>query len=214
MWDGWVDVERPRIHILGHWNYGGAGAASADGDKLNGARPSSGAAGFEAQPAAQKSGDPTRTRPAAPEDGRTPVKADAFGAGAAVKKSVYVVSSADAVELFLNGKSLGKGAQTNRFLFTFENVVWRPGQLRAVGYDARGDPVCVAAIETAGDPSALKLAALTGPGGLKADGADVALVQVEVVDSEGRRCPTALNTVAFSLTGPAEWRGGIAQGPD
>ncbi|MBX5479766.1 MAG: beta-galactosidase, partial [Pyrinomonas methylaliphatogenes] len=21
MWDGWVDVERPRIHIIGHWNY-------------------------------------------------------------------------------------------------------------------------------------------------------------------------------------------------
>src|SRR6185436_10369201 len=22
MWDGWVDVERPRTHIIGHWNYG------------------------------------------------------------------------------------------------------------------------------------------------------------------------------------------------
>src|ERR671914_196902 len=21
MWNGWVDVERPRIHIVGHWNY-------------------------------------------------------------------------------------------------------------------------------------------------------------------------------------------------
>jgi hypothetical protein len=69
-------------------------------------------------------------------------------------------------------------------------------------------------METASEPAALKLTALAGPGGLKADGADVALMQVEVVDSEGRRCPTALNTVAFSLSGPAEWRGGIAQGPD
>ncbi len=24
MWDGWVDVERPRAHIVGHWNYGPA----------------------------------------------------------------------------------------------------------------------------------------------------------------------------------------------
>jgi beta-galactosidase len=39
-------------------------------------------------------------------------------------------------------------------------------------------------------------------------------VQVEVVDENGRRCPTALNTVDFELGGPAEWRGGIAQGPD
>jgi hypothetical protein len=49
---------------------------------------------------------------------------------------------------------------------------------------------------------------------LRADGADVVLVQVEVVDAQGRRCPTALNLVDFDLTGPAEWRGGIAQGPD
>lgn len=21
MWDGWVDIEKPRIYIVGHWNY-------------------------------------------------------------------------------------------------------------------------------------------------------------------------------------------------
>jgi hypothetical protein len=35
---------------------------------------------------------------------------------------------------------------------------------------------------------------------------------VEVVDREGNRCPTALNRVHFTLSGAAEWRGGIAQG--
>jgi hypothetical protein len=55
---------------------------------------------------------------------------------------------------------------------------------------------------------------ITGPGGLKADGADVALVEAEVTDAQGQRCPTALNLVDFELRGPAEWRGGIAQGPD
>lgn len=55
---------------------------------------------------------------------------------------------------------------------------------------------------------------ITGPGGLRADGSDVALVDVEVVDAAGRRCPTALNMVNFALSGPAQWRGGIAQGPD
>jgi beta-galactosidase len=39
------------------------------------------------------------------------------------------------------------------------------------------------------------------------------LIQVEVVDAEGRRCPTALNQIDFALAGPAEWRGGIGQGP-
>jgi hypothetical protein len=52
------------------------------------------------------------------------------------------------------------------------------------------------------------------PAGFKADGADLALVQVEVTDAEGRRCPTDLSLIHFDLNGPAEWRGGMAQGPD
>jgi beta-galactosidase len=42
----------------------------------------------------------------------------------------------------------------------------------------------------------------------------VALVDVEVVDAAGNRCPLALDTINFTLSGPAEWRGGIAQGPE
>jgi len=47
-----------------------------------------------------------------------------------------------------------------------------------------------------------------------ANGADLSLIEVEVVDANGNRCPTALNLISFNMTGPAEWRGGIAQGPD
>jgi beta-galactosidase len=39
------------------------------------------------------------------------------------------------------------------------------------------------------------------------------MVDVEVVDSQGNRCPTALNMIQFKLAGEASWRGGIAQGP-
>ncbi len=56
-------------------------------------------------------------------------------------KNVTVVSSADAVELFLKGRSLGRGAPSSRFLFTFRDVAWQPGTLTAVGYDARGAKV-------------------------------------------------------------------------
>lgn len=55
-----------------------------------------------------------------------------------------------------------------------------------------------------------------GAAGGRADGADLALVQVEAVeavDAGDRRNPVALDTVRFELAGPAEWRGGIAQGP-
>ena len=132
----------------------------------------------------------------------------------ATKKNVYVVSSADKVELFLNHKSLGFGEQSSRFLYTFKAVEWQPGTLRAVGYDARGAQLAEAIKKTAGTPVAIRLTPRTGPNGLNADGADLALVDVEVVDAEGNRCPTALNLITFSVTGPAAWRGGIAQGPD
>ena len=131
-----------------------------------------------------------------------------------VKKNVYVISSADQVELFVNGRSLGRGRQTNRFLFTFENVAWEPGTLRADGFDGAGKRVCQAELTTAGEPAALRLKPIARPQELRADGADLLLVEVEVVDAQGRRCPTALNEVEFALEGPAEWRGGIAQGPD
>ena len=55
---------------------------------------------------------------------------------------------------------------------------------------------------------------IQGPNGTYADGADLALVQIEVVDENGDRCPLANNMVKFDLQGPAEWRGGIAQGKD
>jgi beta-galactosidase len=155
MWDGWVDVERPRIHIIGHWNY-------------------------------------------AP----------------ATRKAVSVVSSADSVELFLNGRSLGRGARSAGFLHAFADVAYEPGELKAVGYGADGKAVAETVLQTAGAPTALRLKAVTGPTGMRADGADLALFEVEAVDANGRRNPIALNMVDFKLEGPAEWRGGIAQGPD
>jgi hypothetical protein len=132
---------------------------------------------------------------------------------AGVKKHVYVVSSADKVELLVNGKSKGFGEQSSRFLFTFKNVDWQPGEIKAVGYDTSGRKLCETEKETAGEPYAIRLTPRTGPSGLQANGADLALVDVEVVDARGRRCPIALNLINFTLAGPGEWRGGIAQGP-
>ena len=129
-------------------------------------------------------------------------------------RDITVVSSAEEVELFLNGKSLGRGSQSHRYLFTFKDVAWQPGTLRAVGYDADGKPVCQARHETTGDAVALKLTPQMSPTGWKADGHDLVLVQVETTDEQGRRCPIAFNEVEFELDGPAVWRGGMAKGPD
>lgn len=154
MWDGWVDVEKPRIHIIGHWNY-----------------------------------------------------------ASGVKKDIYVISSAEKVELKVNGRSLGYGQQSHRFLFTFKNVEWMPGMISADGYDKNGRIICSTKLQTAGEPVALKLKTIARTGGLRADGHDLLLAEVEVVDAKGNRCPVAMNLVRFDLQGPAEWRGGMAQGP-
>ncbi|MGM9478762.1 glycoside hydrolase family 2 protein [Pedobacter sp. GSP4] len=133
---------------------------------------------------------------------------------AGVHKNVYVVASGDKVELILNNKSLGYGEKSNGFLFTFKNVAYQAGMLKAVSYTSVGQKLAETQLTTAGAPVALKLTAIKNPTGFKADGADVALIQIEVVDQNGKRCPTASNQISFSLNGPAEWRGGLAQGPD
>ena len=127
------------------------------------------------------------------------------GEGSSLKKPVYVVSTAEDVELFLNGRSLGKGKQSYRYLFTFENVPFEPGALEAVGSDGSRYK-----LETAGEPYQLKLTAIENPEGIQADGADMVLFQVEVVDRQGRRCPLDDRMVHFELSGEATWIGGIA----
>ncbi len=133
---------------------------------------------------------------------------------AGTKKNIYVVAAGDKTELFVNGKSLGFGTKSDGFLYTFKSVTYQQGTLKAVSYDSRNKKLAEMQVKTSGEPVALKLTTIQNPTGFKADGADLALVQVEVVDGAGNRCPIALNTINFELYGPAEWRGGIAQGPD
>ena len=72
-----------------------------------------------------------------------------------------------------------------------------------------GEVVAQQELQTAGEATAIKLTLHTGPQGLRADGSDVALVDFEVVDAQGRRCPTDEGRVDFAITGPGVWRGGF-----
>jgi len=127
------------------------------------------------------------------------------------KKDIYVASNCQDVELFVNGKSLGRGKISYRYLFAFPDVTWEPGEIRAVGYND-GVAAATNTLHTAGPPVALRLTPITGPGGLLADGSDIALIDVEAVDLYGERCPTFQQRVDFTCTGPAIWRGGYNSG--
>lgn len=132
------------------------------------------------------------------------------------RKDIYVVSTSPVVRLFNNGNQVGESKESEyRFLHTFNNIVFEPGDITAIGYDETGIvEQSKARIETAGAAHHLKLTLLTDPDGMKADGADMALVQVEVVDAEGRRCPLDNRLISWKLEGPAEYRGGLAKSPN
>jgi len=150
---------------------------------------------------------------------------------AGTKKAVYVAAShCDQVELFLNGKSIGVTNKLYKFVdasglrapgaaemdsgldtgcvYAFPDVTFALGSLKAVATKA-GKVVAQQELQTAGEPKGIRLTLHTGPQGLRADGSDVALVDFEVVDSQGRRCPTDEARVDFDITGPAIWRGGF-----
>lgn len=125
--------------------------------------------------------------------------------------TVYVVSNADSVVLVQNGNVIKPTSHDYKFLYTFKDVKYDGDKLTAIAYDKDGKEVSRDEKITAGTPVALKLTAIENPTGWKADGNDVVLVQYEVVDANGRRCPLDNRLVKFTLKGPAEWRGGIAK---
>ena len=129
-----------------------------------------------------------------------------------VKTVLVAANHCDSVELLVNGQSLGRSDKpVNGYIFEFPKVKFAPGKITAI---ARAGDKAVAQddIETAGEPKRLKLTPYVSPQGLQADGSDVAFFDVEVVDAQGRRCPTDEARVDFKLEGPAIWRGGYNSG--
>jgi beta-galactosidase len=116
-----------------------------------------------------------------------------------VKVSAY--SSCAEVELFLNGKSLGK-KETNRatkFMATWD-VPYRAGKLEAVGYDGDKE-VNRAALNTASAPIVIKLTADRTR--LHGDDKDLSYITIELLDKNGNVNPRAENLLHFNVSGPA-----------
>ena len=111
--------------------------------------------------------------------------------------AVWVQSNADQVELFLNGTSLGAKPMP-RFSHLEWQVPYAPGILEAKG-SAGGKLMASDRVETTGAPAALRF--VTDHSALAADGEDVRMVEVDIVDAQGRIVPTADNLVTFSITG-------------
>jgi beta-galactosidase len=131
-------------------------------------------------------------------------------------------TNAEEVELFLNGKSLGRkkrfsepvelpvGANVGadkKFLSKYRlmwQVPYAPGALKAVAYQG-GKSVATTEIKTAGAPARVVLE--PDRDGIAADGDDLSFVTVRVEDKDGNICPMADNLVKFALEGPGKIAG-------
>ena len=110
---------------------------------------------------------------------------------------VMVPTNLDAVELVLNGRSLGRQA-VQPFVTPEWQVTYAPGRLEAIGFRA-GREAARAVVETTGTAARLRLT----PDRLlmAGDGRDVQPISVDLLDAAGRHIPTATDRVTFSISG-------------
>ncbi|MBP8158134.1 MAG: DUF4982 domain-containing protein, partial [Flavobacterium sp.] len=112
---------------------------------------------------------------------------------------VWVNSNADEVELFLNGKTLGKKTMPRNSHLKWE-VNYEPGTLEAIGYK-KGKKL-TSKVETTG--TAYNVVLTPDKSILTADGKDATVVNISIKDEKGREVPTADNLVKFYLSGDAK----------
>lgn len=125
------------------------------------------------------------------------------------KTPVFVYTDSPKAELFLNGRSQGiveKNDSTpmTRYRLMWPDVVYEPGELKVVAYDAAGNPAGETSVRTAGAPHHLVLS--TDRKELKAGDDDLGYVLVQVADAYGNVIPTESREVKFAVNGAGSFR--------
>ena len=111
---------------------------------------------------------------------------------------VWVNTNADSVALLLNGHSLGtKVMPANSHLRWY--VPYSPGKLEAIGYKAGRE--LYAKQETTGEAAEIVVTPYKTT--MLANGQDVTVVNISVIDRQGREVPDAAHLIRFSLKGNA-----------
>jgi beta-galactosidase len=116
------------------------------------------------------------------------------------KALVEVYADADMVELFLNGRSLGSkpAGQRHNFKAVFKPR-YQPGQLTAVAYRRDGQEIARTSLTTASHE--LQLHVHPEVSRLKADGADLAYINITLADENGIVNPLAERLVTVQVEG-------------
>ncbi|MBQ2113136.1 MAG: DUF4982 domain-containing protein [Bacteroidales bacterium] len=136
---------------------------------------------------------------------------------------VFVYTSYPCAELFVNGVSQGKrtfaepDGQTpclgeramQRFRLMWNDVVYQPGELKVVAYNAEGQAVAEKSVYTSGKAVAIKLTPDRST--LKADGEDLCFINVSLTDKDGNPVPVDSRLVKVKVSGAGSFKA-IANG--
>ena len=117
---------------------------------------------------------------------------------------VFVYTNYPSAELFINGKSQGvktkdPSDEQGRWRLMWVDTVYEPGEVKVVAFDADGNAVAERSLRTAGEPDHIELKVDRST--LKADGKDLAYIEVSVVDKDGNLCPSDGRLASFSTEG-------------
>ncbi|WP_296686735.1 sugar-binding domain-containing protein [Flavobacterium sp.] len=107
-------------------------------------------------------------------------------------------NQADEVELFLNGKSMGKKSKQEDDLHVFWRLQFEPGVLKAVSRK-NGKVVLEKEIHTAGKAATLEL--ISDKKVIKKDGYDLTYITVSAKDMDGNLVPDANHLIQFEISG-------------
>jgi beta-galactosidase len=111
--------------------------------------------------------------------------------------NVWAFGNCQAVELFTNGVSLGRQTLNVQGHVEWDNVPYTAGTLQAIGYN-NGVAVLTNIVAATVAPAAIAL--IPDRGTILADGQDVSVVTVAVLDAQGNIVPTATNEISFSIS--------------
>ena len=111
---------------------------------------------------------------------------------------LWAYSNMDEVELFVNGENLGKQSMPKNGHLRWK-AIYQPGEVKAVGYK-NGKKEMETVVATTGEPYKLELTSDRTT--VLSDGRDVAVVNVKVLDEEGRFVPDANISLGLNVEGP------------
>lgn len=111
-------------------------------------------------------------------------------------RDVHVFSNCREVELFLNGRSLGRQTMETDSFLVWQNVEYEPGVLSAKGYDEAGAVMMEREVKTTGPAAQVRLSKDFQKNG-------IVVIKAEIVDEDERFVPDACVELSFSIEGQA-----------